>query len=318
MADHVKVDRVKADRVKTDRVMEDRMERKPVKYPQIVHTWMYGGLSIESIADSLAKTGAAGADLSISNVNPHNDIRLFEKLDLAGIFSDRGLEVKAVTPRFFERDLDLSNPDKAIRDNATGFCKRCIELSRALCCDLMLVVPSWINGPPMFHISREDDCKRAAESLARLAEFAAGFDVTLMIEPINRYIVSLVHTVEEAARMAVAAGMRNVAVAPDTFHMNIEEPDGIPSAIRRCGSNLKLLHVGEQNRRAPGNGVMDWRAILSALADIGYDGCLSHEPFSLYFDPVKVAADPDYRAGFEKELIDSIEFLEQCMIDMHG
>ena len=296
------------------------MEPNPIVLRQIVHTWMFGDLPIESIADSLAKIGADGADLGVSKINAYNNVEEFLKKDLAAVFTSRGLSIGAVTPLFYERDLDLSGPDKAIRDSAIGFCKLCIELTGSLGCSQMLIVPSWIKAPHKFYTSLEEDWKRAAGSIAELAGYASGFGVTLMIEPVNRYLVTLVHTIAEAKRMAADACMPNVSVAPDTFHMGIEEPDDLQSAIRRCGRELGILHVAEKNRRAPGFGIIDWTAVLQALDEIGFAGCLSHEPFRLYFDEKLVASDPDYRSRFEDELSESVKFLKNCMsaADLRG
>ena len=49
----------------------------------------------------------------------------------------------------------------------------------------------------------------------------------------------------------------------DTFHMQIEEGDGIPNAIRRAGNYwLQHLHAADNTREAPGMGTMPWREIL--------------------------------------------------------
>ena len=41
----------------------------------------------------------------------------------------------------------------------------------------------------------------------------------------------------------------------DTFHMNIEESDGIPNAIRRAGGDyLKHFHVADNTREPPALG----------------------------------------------------------------
>ena len=289
------------------------MEPKSIVFRQIVHTWMFGDLPIESIADSLAKIGADGADLGVSKKYAYNNVEEFLKKDLAAVFTGRGLSIGAVTPLFYEHDLDLSSPDKAIRGSAIGFCNLCIELAGSLGCSRMLIVPSWIKAPHKFYTSLEEDWKRAVDSIAELAGYASGFGVTLMIEPVNRYLVTLVHTIAEAMQMAADTCMPNVSVAPDTFHMGIEEPDDLRSAIRRCGRELKILHVAEKNRRAPGFGITDWTALLLTLDEIGFAGCLSHEPYRLYFDEKLVASDPVCRSQYEDELSESVKFLRNCM-----
>ena len=286
----------------------------PISYQQIVHSWMYGGMEIENIAKSISRIGLDGVDLSVSSVDTHNNISLFEKKNLRRVFSDSGIEIKIVSALMYAKNTDLSSNDPAIRDHAIEFVKRVICLSAMAKCTRMLVVPSWISTTHQYYVSWEEDWKVAADSLRILAEFAVPYGVTLMIEPINRYRVGLVHTIAEAARMALEINMPNIAIVPDTFHMNIEEPTGIPTALIRNGSLIKALHVGENNRRAPGQGAFDWPKILLALNEIGFDGCLSHEPVRLYFNEHLIAANPDCLSAFERELAESADFLKQCMV----
>ena len=73
-------------------------------------------------------------------------------------------------------------------------------------------------------------------------------------------------------------GKPNVKVMLDTFHMNIEE-DSFGAAIRTAGRHLGHFHIGENNRRVPGKGVIPWKEIAEALRDIGYQGSIVMEPF---------------------------------------
>lgn len=66
----------------------------------------------------------------------------------------------------------------------------------------------------------------------------------------------------------------------DTFHMNIEE-DNIPGAIRRAKNRLAQLHVGEGNRKLPGEGSLPWSEIGKALRDINFNKGIVMEPFLL-------------------------------------
>ena len=61
--------------------------------------------------------------------------------------------------------------------------------------------------------------------------------------------------------------------------MNIEE-DNLGDAIRYVGvDRLKGFHTGDNNRRAPGRGHIDWDEVFSALSEIGYKGRIVSEPF---------------------------------------
>ena len=76
-----------------------------------------------------------------------------------------------------------------------------------------------------------------------------------------------------------AVGKPNVMVHLDTYHMLLEE-DSFTEAIHTAGKRLGHVHVGENNRRLPGQGcIINWEEIGKALKDIGYDGNIVTEPF---------------------------------------
>ena len=62
----------------------------------------------------------------------------------------------------------------------------------------------------------------------------------------------------------------------DTYHMNIEERS-LPEAIRQTGELLNYVHLSDSNRAAPGQGHIDFGAILRTLVEIGYSGYLTFE-----------------------------------------
>ena len=64
----------------------------------------------------------------------------------------------------------------------------------------------------------------------------------------------------------------------DTFHVNIEERSWTePFAALRAAGKLWHVHVGDNNRLAPGRGLIDFPAIVATLRRSGYDGYLSAE-----------------------------------------
>ena len=66
----------------------------------------------------------------------------------------------------------------------------------------------------------------------------------------------------------------------DTFHMNIEEKDS-GDAIRRAGDRLGHLHACGSDRGTPGKDHIDWKSIVAALKEVGYDGDAVIESFTL-------------------------------------
>ncbi len=122
------------------------------------------------------------------------------------------------------------------------------------------------------------DRARAVKNLKELSKTAEEYDVTLGMEVLNRYEGYILNTCDEAIDFVDEIGSSHVKIMLDTFHMNIEE-DNIAAAIRKAGSRLGHLHLGEQNRMVPGKGSLPWGEIGQALRDIQYEGAAVMEPF---------------------------------------
>ena len=125
---------------------------------------------------------------------------------------------------------------------------------------------------------KEGDRARAVKNLKELSKTAEEYDVTLGMEVLNRYEGFILNTCDEAIDFVDEIGSSHVKIMLDTFHMNIEE-DNIAAAIRKAGSRLGHLHLGEQNRMVPGKGSLPWGEIGQALRDIRYEGAAVMEPF---------------------------------------
>lgn len=116
--------------------------------------------------------------------------------------------------------------------------------------------------------------------LGEAARHAAAAGVTLGIEPLNRYESHLCTTVSEACEIIRLTGADNLRVSPDTFHMNIEEPD-VPAALLAAGPLVGNVQVCDNDRGVPGTGSIDFVALFRALARIGFDGTILLESFAV-------------------------------------
>jgi sugar phosphate isomerase/epimerase len=133
----------------------------------------------------------------------------------------------------------------------------------------------------------------AREQLLRLLASAASVaherGVRLVLEPLNRYESDVCNNVQETLAFIEEAGQESLGLLLDTFHMNIEESD-MTEAIRQGENSSRLwhVHVGDSNRRPPGQGHLDFGTLLRTMADVGYCGFLSAELLG--------GADPDLAA----------------------
>lgn len=127
-------------------------------------------------------------------------------------------------------------------------------------------------------INKKEDWKNAVDGTRILASLASEYNINICCEVLNRFENYLLNTSKEAVSFVKEVGMPNVKVMLDTFHMNIEE-ESFSNAIKEAGEYLGHFHLGEANRRLPGEGRMPWNEILDALILINYDGYAVMEPF---------------------------------------
>ena len=118
-----------------------------------------------------------------------------------------------------------------------------------------------------------------ATHLRALAHHAEDQNVTLCIEPLNRFETDFLNTCEQGLELLERVDSPAVKLLLDTFHMNIEEKS-LPDAIRRAGRQLGHLHACGSDRGTPGNDHTDWPGIARALESIEYSGDVVIESFT--------------------------------------
>ncbi len=124
--------------------------------------------------------------------------------------------------------------------------------------------------------TREESEGLFLSCMEEILPFAKAHGVTILIEPINRYESNFINSLDEATTLLKQLPCGNVGIMADLFHMNIED-DNIAGSLVRNRQYVKYIHIADSNRRAPGMGHMDFKAALTALRQMGYEGWLSAE-----------------------------------------
>ena len=122
-----------------------------------------------------------------------------------------------------------------------------------------------------------------------LGEYALAAQVTLAVEPLNRFETYFLNTAADGARLCADVNHPNVGLLYDTFHAHIEEKDQ-GNAIRTVGHHLKHFHSCENDRGTPGSGQVDWPSVFTALRDVNYQGALVIESFGYAIKELAAAA----------------------------
>jgi D-psicose/D-tagatose/L-ribulose 3-epimerase len=136
---------------------------------------------------------------------------------------------------------------------------------------------------------RKQEWDRAVKGVQKAGKMAADSGVTLGIEPINRFEIDLINTSEQVLRFVKEVGLKNVGIHLDTFHVNIEDKS-FYKAITTAGKRLVHLHVCENDRGAPGTGLINWKEVAKALKEIGYNGNAVIESFTPECKTIAAAA----------------------------
>ena len=126
--------------------------------------------------------------------------------------------------------------------------------------------------------NKEPIVERSVDSMKKIVKTAEDYGVTYCVEVVNRYEGCILNTAAEAMDYVKRVDADNIGVLLDTYHMNIEE-DSFRDAILTAGDKLLGLHTGDNNRRCPGRGHIDFDEIFKALAEVNFKGRIVSELF---------------------------------------
>jgi sugar phosphate isomerase/epimerase len=196
-------------------------------------------------------------------------------MGLAGLLADRGMSLAAIsTGRVFaEQKVWMTHPDPSIRQKAVSIVKGLVEAAAPF--------KSRVNLGRARGVVHEGETLATAETrfivcMRECADFAAPLGVEILLEPVNRYEINFINSVSQGVALMAKISRPNVKLMPDVFHMNIEDVS-ITGSFEHAGPLVGYVHFADSNRWAPGQGHLDFPAIVASLKKIGYDGYVTVE-----------------------------------------
>ncbi len=142
-----------------------------------------------------------------------------------------------------------------------------------------------IGGPfhaPIGHFTgagpTEDELLLGIGAHVNMAEKAANRNMTLALEPLNRFETYFLNTAEQARSYVDRVDHKAFGIMYDTFHAHIEEKDQ-SAAIATLGDAMAVLHVSENDRGIPGTGQIDFLSLFASAKKTGFDGWVVIEAF---------------------------------------
>jgi len=149
--------------------------------------------------------------------------------------------------------------------------KDVVDLAADLGASYVLYIAGW----QIFGSTRLDAYRWTLDGLREIAAHAAERNVTIVIEPTSADS-NLIDTADHALELMRETGAPNVKVMFDTYHA-LYRNEVSSDYVRRMGKDLVHMHAADTDRRAPGDGAVDWLSTLKALKEIGYSGHVTME-----------------------------------------
>ncbi|MBW7922817.1 MAG: sugar phosphate isomerase/epimerase [Rubellimicrobium sp.] len=269
------------------------------------NTWVYSSFPvwvpaypIDETIKRIAKAGYDGIEIGAATPHAYPDYTGPERRrEIRSMLEHNGIALSSMLPApGGGAGFNVSSPLPEERAAALDQYNKVIDLCADLGGNLVIYVAGW----QVYGTDRRQAWAWSRDALGQVAGHARDRGVTLVIEPTSTDS-NLVDDCDDAIQMMEEVGAPNVKLMFDTFHALYRNE--VPTDyVYRMGPNLAHLHIADVGRSAPGDGRIDYPALIAALREVGYDGYLTME---IGYD--RRAVEPDLMAR------KAIEFLRPLM-----
>lgn len=187
----------------------------------------------------------------------------------------KNMEVSCISTGqvFADMGLYFTHPDAAIRGKVIAVFAGLIELAADFG---RLINVGRARGFIAAGQTAAEAEKLFLETATRICDLADKRGVTMILEPVNRYEINFINSLDEGARLIQRSGITSMGLMPDVFHMNIED-DRIGDSLERNARWIRYIHLADSNRLAPGWGHINFTEVFAGLRQAEFDGWASIE-----------------------------------------
>ena len=243
------------------------------------------------------------------------EVPLFRPADFATKDIRQGLEqngLECTICSVLPKPLSMISDDADVRKKTRTHMEDCIKTAADVGAKIMA---GPLYSPVGYLPGRRrtaDEWQWAVECYQAIGPVLARHNITIAIEPLNRFETYFLNTAADAVALCDQINHPNVGILFDTFHANIEEKD-IAAAYRLVGRYLKHVHTCENDRGIPGSGHVEWKDVFQVLRDVRYDGWLTIESFGFSLGELSAAASiwRDIAPTPDSIAFEGIKFLKQ-------
>jgi sugar phosphate isomerase/epimerase len=230
-------------------------------------------LLIGSLEEKLAKAAAWGADgVELMTSQPEQ----IDIVQMKGLLEKYNLGVAAAASGAISLAMGftLLNADPQVAIEARSRLDALINLAASLGAPFVTI--GSFRGKLAW--AGESARQMLIETLRDAAEYAQARSIRIALEALNRYEGDIINNHIEGLAFLEEVNHPAVGLLLDTYHVNIEEASWTKPFERTMqAGKLFHVHLGDNNRLPPGQGLIDFPAIVQTLRRVGYTGYLTAE-----------------------------------------
>lgn len=250
-------------------------------------------LSFEAQCQYAASLGYVGLEVAPFTLcdNPQN-LTIEEARTFKHIAQSHGLQITGLHWLLVKPEgLSITSNDQGVQQKTRAFIHHLCALCAAMGGQYL------VHGSPKQRLiesgqSFADALSLATQFFAQAAQSAEEFDVTYCIEPLSADQTPMINTLKQAMSVVEEVNHPALKTMLDTSSAGLAETVPIADLIDQFFPSGHIAHVqlNDPNRRAPGQGDMQFGPILRALQRNNYQGAIAIEPFDYQPDGPTCAA----------------------------
>lgn len=252
---------------------------------------MFSSRAWEDVCRTLSEHGYHGVEIAPFTFAPSvREIDAAERARIREAAARSGLEIVGLHWLLAKTEgYHLTHPDRRVREATSHYLVDLVHF----CADIggrVLVFGSPKQRSLMPGVSREQAFEFAAEVLRPACEAAAERGAAIAFEPLARGETDFVTRAAEVRELAERVNHPALRLHLDAKAMAAEE-ERFDAVVKAHAGLLEHVHVNDVNLLGPGMGDLDLWPLISALAEVGYEGYLSVEVFDTSPGPERILAE---------------------------
>jgi sugar phosphate isomerase/epimerase len=239
----------------------------------------FQGWKIDDVFTYCAKIGYDAVEVAPFTLAKYvTDISAAERQRIRESAARAGVEISGIHWVLVQAEgMYLTSPEAATRTRTANYFCDLVDF----CADLggkIIVVGSPKQRSLLPGVTFEQAWQWATDVFRPSVKRGEERGVTICFEPLPAEDTNFINTAAEAVRFTRQLQSPNFKVILDVRAMSHEEKP-VADIIRASKGDFAYLHANDKNLKGPGFGDVDFRPVVAALKDVGYDGVVSVEVF---------------------------------------